>query len=314
MKGTIMTHKELLYVKTIAEEKSISKASRKLYISQPSLSQAIHRIEESLGTPLFTRTNGGLLLTFAGERYYKLASKVLRMYEDFKIEISDINNMKTGRINIGITNHLGTYVLPLIIPKFKHICPFIDIYVIEKNSTELEKALLSGEVDFAIMHEPKKLNYAQIDYVPLIKDPFLLAMSLDNPLAEYGQHLPGYEYPKIDFNLITNEPFIMLNKEQRIRHITDMVFENANIEPNITLTVKNFETAKRLAANGVGLTFIPLQYSTISAQEFPPAYFFIDESYEAEWNMCIATMKNAFLSKADILFLDMIKCEFHKKK
>ena len=68
-----MTSKELIYVKTVADEKSISRAARKLFMAQPSLSQSIQRIEESLGTALFHRTTGGLTLTFAGERYYHRA-------------------------------------------------------------------------------------------------------------------------------------------------------------------------------------------------------------------------------------------------
>lgn len=305
-----MTHKELLYVKTIAEEKSISKASKKLFISQPSLSQAVQRIEENLGTSLFTRTNSGLLLTFAGERYYQLATNMLKMYDDFLIEISDINEMKTGRINIGITTHLSTFVLPSVLPKFKERCPFIDVYIIEKNSTELEKSLLLGEIDFAVMHEPKKLNSGQINYESLVKDPFLLAMSPDNPLVKHGIKLPDKIYPVIDFKLLTDEPFIMLQKEKRIRHVTDSIFEKAEVDPNIILTVKNFETAKRLASQDIGLTFVPLQYSKISSYDYTPSYFFIDDSYEANWTMCIATLKSSFLSKADNLFLDIVRNEY----
>lgn len=70
-----MTSKELLYVKTVADEKNISRAAKKLFIAQPSLSQSIQRIEDSVGLPLFNRTAGGLTLTFAGERYYHMASK-----------------------------------------------------------------------------------------------------------------------------------------------------------------------------------------------------------------------------------------------
>ena len=64
-----MTSRELLYVKTIADEKSISQAAKKLFIAQPSLSQSLQRIEEQLGTQLFNRSVGGLTLTYAGERY-----------------------------------------------------------------------------------------------------------------------------------------------------------------------------------------------------------------------------------------------------
>lgn len=187
-----MTQKELIYVKTIIEEKSISKAARKLYITQPSLSQAIQRIEESIGTELFVRTTHGLILTYAGERYYQLASNILKMLEDFEIEISDINNLRTGRVNIGITNHLATYVLPMVLPEFKKMCPFIDVYVMEKNSTELENSLLLGEVDFAIMHEPRKINNLQLNFESLLQDPFLLALAPNHPLVKKGKkHPPG---------------------------------------------------------------------------------------------------------------------------
>ena len=98
---------DLLYVKTVTDEHNISKAAKKLFMAQPSLSQSIQRIEESIGMPLVHRTTTGLTLTFAGERYYHMAVQVLKMYEDFQLEISDINNLKTGHIHIGITNHLG---------------------------------------------------------------------------------------------------------------------------------------------------------------------------------------------------------------
>lgn len=305
-----MTQKELLYVKTIVEEKSISKAAKKLYISQPSLSQAIQRIEEALGTELFTRTTRGLILTYAGECYYKLAINILKMYNDFEIEISDINNLKTGRINVGITNYLATYILPKVLPKFKELCPFIEIYIFEKNSTELEASLLLGEVDFAIMHEPTKMNNSQLYYESLIKDPFLLALSPNSPLLKEGKTLPNYEYPFIDLMLFENEPFIMLSSEQRIRQVVDSILLKAGITPNIALTLKNFETAKRLAAEGIGVTFIPKQYTKISSSSHDPLYFYISKDYDAAWTMCIATNKSNFLSKADKLFLDILRTAF----
>lgn len=305
-----MTSKELLYVKTIAEEKSISKASRKLYIAQPSLSQAIQRIEESLGALLFKRTNTGLILTLAGEKYYKMANQILKIYDDFKDEIADINDMKTGKINIGITVHLSVYVLPIILPKFKKICPFVDIYVTENNSIELEKSLLSGEIDFAIMHKPKHKKNTSINYESLLQDPFLLAVNRNHPLCKNYKLDKNGNYPYIDLNLFKDESFIMVNKQQRIRHISDNILSLANITPKISLTVKNYEAAKRLAAEGMGVTFIPLQYSKISSNDYSPAYFMLDDKYEANWIMCIATIQNSFLSKADKLLIDIVRDEF----
>ena len=76
-----MTSRELIYVKTIADEKSVTKAAQKLYLTQPSLSHCLNNIERQLGTQLFKRTSAGLILTYAGEKYYRMASEILARYE-----------------------------------------------------------------------------------------------------------------------------------------------------------------------------------------------------------------------------------------
>lgn len=299
-----MTQKELIYVKTVADEKSISKAARQLFMAQPSLSQSIQRIEDSLGTPLFNRTTGGLTLTYAGERYYHMAAQILKMYEDFEIEISDINNLKTGRIQLGTTNHLGTLVLPLILPRFLELCPYVELSIAEETTQELEQKLLSGQLDFAIMHAPKENIQPQIQYDILTRDPFLVALAPDHPLLAMAEKKPGYEYPVLDICLLKNESFLMLRPGQRIRQVTDAVLSKAGItRPEIALTLKNYETAQMLAAQGLGVTLIPQQYTAICGSGFQPAFCSIDEKYDASWDMCIATLKNNFLSKADQLFI-----------
>lgn len=304
-----MTSKELLYVKTVAEEKNISRAAKKLFIAQPSLSQSIQRIEESVGTPLFNRTANGLTLTFAGERYCHMASQVLKMYEDFELEVSDINNLKTGRIHLGITNHLGTLTLAKVLPRFKEICSHVELFIIEETSSRLEQMLISGEVDFAIMHAPAKSgSQLQLHYDIMNRDPFVLAIPPEHPLINRSVEKAGYPYPVLDVKLLKDESFLMLHKEQRIRQITDEVLQRAGIsQPRISLTLKNFETVQLLAAQGLGVTMVPLEYSRIASREYRPALFSIDEKYQAYWDMCITYPENGFLSKADRLFIAMLK-------
>ena len=199
-----MTSKELLYVKTVADEKNISRAAKKLFMAQPSLSQSIQRIEESVGTPLFNRTSSGLTLTFAGERYYHMATQVLKMFEDFELEISDINNLKTGRIHLGITNHLGTLILARVLPRFREICSHVELDICEENSVRLEKMLLSGELDFAIMHTPPQQHaQPQLHYDVMSRDPFVISLVPDHPLLKKAFEKPGYPYPVLDPKLLS---------------------------------------------------------------------------------------------------------------
>ena len=303
-----MTQKELIYVKTIAEEKSISKAARLLFIAQPSLSQFLQKIEEDLGTPLFNRLSTGLTLTYAGERYYSMAIQILNMYENFEIEISDMNNLKTGRIHLGTTNHLGTLVLPKILPRFNEICPYIELFITEDTSQALEQKLLSRLVDFTIMHAPKEPSGSQIEYEVLSRNPFVIVLAPDHPLLSKAVEKSGYDYPVLDIRLLKQEPFIMLHKPQRIRQVCDSVLTKAGIrQPNVRLVLKNYETAQQLAAQGLGITMVPQQYARIASSSCQPAFCSIDSSYDAVWDMCIATLKSNYLSKANQLFIDMFR-------
>lgn len=96
-----MTTRELLYIKTIADEGSMTRAAQKLFVTQPSLSHCVMNIEQQLGTRLFTRTSGGLVLTYAGEKYYRMACEVLRVYAAFESEISEERALAQGRVTVG---------------------------------------------------------------------------------------------------------------------------------------------------------------------------------------------------------------------
>ncbi len=304
-----MTSRELLYVKTIAEEKSITGAARRLYLAQPSLSQALQKLEEQVGTPLFKRTSGGLLLTYAGEKYYYMACQILKMYEDFEAEVSDINDLKTGRIQMGITNHLGMLLLPQTMKRFRKLCPSVEVAVAEDTTAVLEKRLLSGELDFLIMHAPAEAQEERIVYEILQRDPFVVVLSPDHPLAAKAVPREGALFPVLDIRLLEKEPMIRLNPEQRIRQVTDAVLRRAGLRGIRTaMTLRNHVTAQLLAGEGIGITMVPLQYSRLTIeQRRPPLLLSIEERYQAWWDLCIATIRDSFLSRADRLFLRCVR-------
>jgi DNA-binding transcriptional LysR family regulator len=308
-----MTKRKLIYIKTIIEEGSISKAANKLFLTQPSLSKCVQNIETTLGTKLFRRTSTGLIPTLAGERYYQVATQILRIYNDFEIEISDINKLKKGRVTIGCTIYLATYILPVIIPMFKQECPNIELYIVERNSTELEKDLSEGKVDFAIMHTSpvyKASKISNINFYPLCKDPFLLVTKQGHPLSKYAVNVANSNYPKIDLTLFANEHFILVKRNQRIRQVSELIFQKANINPTIVFTTKSFEIARRLACEGIGVTFVSEQYSQIFPGIYKPAYYSIDKKYSPYWTMCVAVQKDAYISNAAKFFIKLLSQEF----
>lgn len=307
-----MTTRELLYVKTTADTGNIPKAAKKLFVTQPSLSQSLQRIEDSIGTKIFVRSPDGLKLTFAGEKYYQMACQVLKIYDDFSSEITDINDLKVGHISFGVTHHLGAIVLPQILPEYNALYPGISIDLFEGSTEPQEQHLISGEMDFSIMHAPvyDVLANPSLQYEVLKRYSFIIAMSRNNPLTEKAVPTPGYPYPVLDVKLLADQPLLTLHKEQRIRHVTDSVLRKAGIQPEIRLLCRNYMSLEKLAAEGMGVTMLPSEYVAANSFENPPAFFSIDASYPAYWDLCIATLKGAFLSKADEYLLEILRKKF----
>lgn len=143
-----MTTRELLYIKTIADERNMTRAAQKLFVTQPSLSHCVTNIEDQLGVRLFTRTSGGLILTYAGEKYYRMACEVLRVYASFESEIGEERTLSHGRVTVGITNYLATAHLPRVLPAFHREYPGIEVRICEETTDQVERSLLSGQAGF----------------------------------------------------------------------------------------------------------------------------------------------------------------------
>lgn len=306
-----MTSRELLYIKTIADEKSITRAAQKLYLTQPSLSHCVTTIEKQLGTRLFRRTSSGLILTYAGEKYYRMACEVLRIYGAFEAELAEESELERGRVTLGITNYLACDLLPRMLPAFHREHPGIEIRVVEETTDELQRRLLSGKLDFAIMHTGAGDGASDdpgLSHEVLRRDPFLLLAPPDHPHMDKSVLPEGETLYQLDPAHLSEEPFLMVSKGQRIRHVADRVLAKAGISPKIVFVSRNFETLRRLCAEGMGYTFIPSHYiGLLGGESYQPMCYSIPEHYNAYWDLSVVTLKDAYLSSAAKAFLTSFK-------
>ncbi len=301
-----MTDKELLYIQTIAAEGSISAASRKLFLAQPSLSQALRRVEEELGAALFSRSASGLVPTEAGQRYLLCARQIRRSYDEMRQELSDMSGLKAGRVNLGITRHLGLTLLPRLLPEFSRRYPGIELRVTEEDTRALEALLLSGGIDFAILHRLEGHEVPRLSYELLSHEPFVLILSPEDEACRNAE--PQKEDPPLlDLRHIAGRPFLMLRREQGIRRVADVILARAGITPHIRLTLRGFETAEALAAAGLGVTLLPRDYVSLYRPPRKPAIFAIDPALDPGWSLCIAVPEGGFLSHADEALLSMLR-------
>ena len=255
--------KKMDYVYTVYKERSFTRAAEKLYISQPCLSAAIKKIEEEIGMPLFERRYSSVRPTEIGYQYIEAAEKIMSIQQNFAARISDINNMEIGRISIGGSNYVSSYILPRVVAEFSKLYPQIDISLTETNSVELEKSLNNEEIDLVIdSFDDEKIVHKSY---PLLNEKILLAVPAGYkcnqgmeryqimPERIYNSELDFDKVPKLSINHFAKEKYILLKNGNNMYKHAMSVFKSANITPNVSFSLDQLSTSYRLALSGNGV-------------------------------------------------------------
>ena len=284
--------KELRYLTCIARTQNLTKASRELYVSQPSLSKFLHNLEDSIGIKLFDRLGNKFVLTYAGERYVDYAKRILLIKKDLDDEMNDISSLRNGRLNIAFPQTRCSYMAPAILPVFQAAYPNIQVNLYEASSNDLEKFLLNGKVDIAIFNGPE--NHPDLACETLGKEEFVLVVGKNHPLSRCGRRIEGYKYPWIDIEKFKNDNFILHYPEQRTEQIAMQIFGEKKMAPHVILRTHSIEGAVRLAASGFGVCFVSESHMKHIHLETDPVLFSIGNS-RTEIELLAVYRKGAYL-------------------
>lgn len=270
-----MNWNQLQYVITTAQEKSITKAARKLYISQPSLSLSIQALETEIGSRLFERNRGELTLTYAGTLFYQWAVSTLHSQHQLTVKLNDISSERRSLIHIGMSPHRSLLILPQILKCFYKDYPNCEIHLIEKPTYVLKKLLENNTIDVMIdvMH-PDTVNY-QSDLLSEEK----IILAVPSSYLASGQ-FQCKEKEAISLSDMASYPFIMLSSEQILGSISRKMCESASFFPDIRLTCENVETALTLVSQQLGITFVPEILAKHSGQYPNVQYYPIRQFYD----------------------------------
>ncbi|WP_029487691.1 LysR family transcriptional regulator [Candidatus Epulonipiscium viviparus] len=249
-----MDFKELNYVLAVAKFQNITKASQYLFISQPSLSKYIKNLEESLGTKLFNRLGNRFTLTYAGEYYIESAKEIISIKNRLDQQLVDIALFDKGKLNIGIPPTRGSYLFPLILPIFNQKYPNVEINTSDNTTKQLENALISGELDIAVLTTP--ITNPFIEYEFIKPDYITLVISADHVHADKGVLSSKFKYPWIDINYFNEDPFILASNTQRIGQIAFKTLNSLNFNPITIYHIENFITTLNLVDVNSGVCFM----------------------------------------------------------
>lgn len=235
------------YILCVAEEKSFTKAASKLYISQPALSQYVASLEEQLKVKLFDRSVTPLKLTLGGEIFIKKALEILQLKKELWRELHDISSNLVGNISIGISPNRSLYLLPYFFKELKVKFPNIKVEIIERNSKELEKGVLDGMIDIAIISLP--LTSLELEYIKFFEEELFLISSKER---DYSNKL---KENIVAFELLKNENFILLKEKQKLRTLVEVIFLKNNFIPKIYLETESQECVLEMISLNMGIGF-----------------------------------------------------------
>lgn len=297
--------RELKYPLTIAEEKSFSKAAKKLYIAQPSLSQFILRLEKSLGATLFDRSKKPLAITEEGETYIDYAMRILAMSGEMRRNLGDRSAAGRGRIALGIPVLRSVYLLPLLLPFFRINHPDIEITLAEGDTNHLERLLLDGMIDISVMSLP--IRARGIRCQTIFDERILLAAAPRRARLLKARRHRSAMFPVVDIASLWDEDFILTSPGSRLRSIVESICLDRGINPRVALETQSVDTAQSLVAVGNELTFVPEMYVRTSGDRPCPTYFSL-QSPDCVWPMVVACKEGSGMSRlAKALFEETLE-------
>lgn len=248
-----MTYKDILYVVTTYEARSISAAAKSLYISQSALSQSIRKLEDELGMSLFIRAGSRLEATKGCDFFVARGREVLRAWTRFDIELKHYVQGRQSALTIGLPAAYFTSLLPFVLPRYEALHPGVKVNVLEEPSDTLEKMVMQNALDFCLVRDP--IHTPSIATEPLLTTEMLLALPKDHPYCrEHPYHgLDQLEYA--DLYDLKDTPFAIL-KHPRIENVWRPLFAANGFEPLVQRRSRDWNNLRFFVRQGSGAAII----------------------------------------------------------
>ncbi len=247
-----MTLTELRYIVAVARERHFGRAAEACFVSQPTLSVAVKKLEEELDVKLFERGSNEVSVTPLGEEIIRQAQSVLEQAQSIKEIAKRGKDPLAGPLRLGVIYTIGPYLLPDLVRNAIDQVPQMPLMLQENFTARLLDMLRSGELDCAILAEP--FPDTNLAVAPLYDEPFLVAVPRSHPMASHQ---------RINAEELKQETMLLLGTGHCFRdHVLEVCPEFARFSSNAEGIRKSFEgssleTIKHMVAAGMGVTVVP---------------------------------------------------------
>ena len=241
-----MNIRDLEYLIAVDEERHFHRAAERCFVSQPTLSGQLKKLEQELGVLLIERNNRQVSITEAGQAVLAHARTILTEVNAIKDVASYFHDPMVGDVRVGIIPTIAPYLLPIIMAKLNKAFPKLKIWLYEYQTHILLEKLQKSELDFLILALPiEKHNFTELD---LFREPFRLAVKKGHSLTKKKQ---------INMGDIAQQELLLLEEGHCLRgHILDVCLL-AEVKEQGQYHATSLETLRHMVGEGMGITLIP---------------------------------------------------------
>lgn len=286
-----------MYFLEVCNCKSISKASKNLYLSQQALSSAIKKIETDIGVKLFVRNQSGIILTPYGESFKKHACEIVLQMDLMARDFEQIQKKEQQILNVAMSFGVISALPDGYIKNFELLHPDIHLKISEYPDLHCEEAVQNEQEDIGFSIAP--IDETSFDFRTILSNKMCILVSNDNPLSINEE---------IDFDQLKNEKFLLLKNDFKIRHNFIKKCRKSGFEPEISLEtmelilIHNYSRLNK--GIGVGVSFIGMDIADVKVIPL--------RDPDCTWDVCVITKKNCKLTPAAECFLNYINNQkFH---
>ena len=245
-----MTLTEFRYIVAVARERHFGRAAEACYVSQPTLSVGVKKLEEQLGITLFERSKSDVKVTPEGEPIIEQAQRILEQVGQMKQLAKQNSDQLDGLLKVGAIFTIGPYLLPALIPMLRKLAPKMPLHIDEDYTHNLRTKLRNGELDAIFIALP--FDEPEVDVIPLYQEEFTALLPKKHPWVKKD---------KLHIVDIADEVMIMLGAGHCFR---DQVIEacpqcqDSSLNPQKDwITGSSIETIRQMVASGLGISVIP---------------------------------------------------------
>lgn len=242
-----MNLRDLKYLVALAEHRHFGRAAAASFVSQPTLSTQIRKLEDELGVALVERAPRRVMLTPVGREIADRARRIIADVEQMTELARRSRDPEAGSVRLGLFPTLGPYLLPHVLPGIRERFPRLELLLVEEKTDQILARLRDGRLDAGILALP--LHDDQLHAEPLFDEPFVLAVPRAHPIAGHGTLRTG-DLADLDL-LLLEEGHCLRDQALDVCHL-------AGAGERAGFRATSLETLRQMVAAGVGVTLLPL--------------------------------------------------------